>query len=168
MEGLQTTLSEVRQYLSKLKEPVFDAQPLSACAAEIDHARRSLSQLNLTEVDDLEKELKKLEGQIEQHERDMQSAHTEAARANDRVKTAESAISDINARRDSRFAERERQIQRLKLLCEANPEKTYTVMAEEVEDLLTARAIDIADTLHKLTTLRAAPGNLLVADEHRA
>ena len=161
LEGLQTTLSVVRQHLSKLKEPVFDAQPLDTCASEIDHARRSLSQLDLTEVDDLEKELKKLKGEIEQHESAMQSAHTEAALADGRVKTAGDAILDINARRDSRFAERERQIQRLKVLCEANPEKTYTVMAEEVEDLLTARAIDIAGTLHKLTTLRAAPGNLL-------
>lgn len=161
LEGLQTTLSQVRQHLSKLKEPVFDAQPLDTCASEIDHARRSLSQLDLTEVEDLERELKKLKGEIEQHESAMQSAHTAAALADGRVKTAEEAILDINARRDSRFAERERQIQRLKVLCEANPEKTYTVMAEEVEELLTARAIDIANTQHELTSLRAAPGNLL-------
>ena len=161
LEGLQTTLSQVRHHLSKLKEPVFDANPLDACACEIDHARRSLLQLDLTEVDDLEKELKKLERQIEQHELDMQSAHTEAARADDRIKIAKNAIHDIDARRDSRFSERERQIQRLKVLSEANPEKTYTVMAEEVEKLLTARGIDIAATQHKLTTLRAAPGNLL-------
>lgn len=161
LEELQATLLIVRQHLSKLKEPVFYAQPLDTCAFEIDHARRSLSQLDLTEVDDLEKELKKLEGQIEQHARDMQSAHTEAARTDDRIKIANNAILDINARRDSRFAERERQIQRLKVLCQANPEKTYTVMAEEVDELLNARAIDIAGTQHTLTTLRATPGNLL-------
>jgi hypothetical protein len=91
----------------------------------------------------------------------MQRAHTEAVLADGRVKSAESVIRDIDSWRDSRFAERERQIQRLKVLCEANPEKTYTVMAEQVEDLLTARGIDIAGTQHKLTTLRAAPGNLL-------
>ena len=161
LEGLQTTLFVVRQHLSKLKEPVFDAQPLGTCATEIDHARRSLSQLDLTEVVGLEIRLVELVGEIEQHEVAMQRAHTEAALADGRVKTAEDAILDINARRDSRFAERDRQIQRLKVLCEANPEKTYTVMAEEVEDLLTARAIDIAGTQHKLTALRAAPGNLL-------
>jgi energy-coupling factor transporter ATP-binding protein EcfA2 len=161
LEGLQATLSEVRQHLSKLREPVFDAQPLDACAAEIDHARRSLSQLDLTEVAGLEVRLAELVGEIEQHAGAMQRAHTEAVLADGRVKTAEDAILDINTRRDSRFAERERQIQRLKVLCEANPEKTYTVLAEEVDDLLTARTIDIAGTLYKLTTLRAAPGNLL-------
>ena len=161
LERLQTTLSEVRQHLSKLKEPVFDAQPLGACATEIDHARRSLLQLDLTEVVGLEIRLAELVGKIEQHEGAMQRAHTEAALADGRVKTAEDAILDIDARRDSRFAERERQIQRLKVLCEANPEKTYTVMAEKVDDLLTERAIDIAGTQHKLTVFRAAPGNLL-------
>lgn len=161
LEELQTKLSQVRQHLSKLKEPTFDAKPLDTCASEIDHARRSLSQLDLTEVDGLEKELKKLKGEIELHESAMQSAHTAAARADDRIKIANNAILDIVSRRDSRFSERERQIQRLKALCDANPEKTYTVMAEEVEDLLTARAIDIAGTQHKLTTLRTAPGNLL-------
>ena len=123
LEGLQATLSEVRKHLSKLREPVFDAQPLAACAAEIDHARRSLSQLDLTEVVGLEGRLAELVREIGQHEIAMQRAHTEAALADDRVKIAESAIHDIDARRDSRFVERERQIQRLKLLCEANPEK---------------------------------------------
>ena len=161
LEGLQATLSEVRQHLSKLREPVFDAQPLNACAAEIDHARRSLSQLDLTEVVGLEVRLDELVEEIGQHEIAMQRAHTEAALADGRVKIAEDAIRDIDVRRDGRFAERGRQIQRLKVLCETNPEKTYTVMAEEVDDLLTTRAIDIAGTQHKLTMLRTTPGNFL-------
>jgi P-loop containing region of AAA domain/Putative exonuclease SbcCD, C subunit len=161
LEGLKTTLSVVHQHFSKLKEPVFDANPLDTCASEIDHGRRSLSQLDLTEVVGLEIRLAELVQEIEQHAGAMQRAHTEAALADGRVTTAENAIRAIDAQRDSRFAERERQIQRLKFLCEANAEKTYTVMAEEIEDLLTARAIDIAGTQQKLTTLRAAPSNLL-------
>jgi hypothetical protein len=161
LEGLQATLSEVRQHLSKLREPVFDAQPLATCATEIDHARRSLSHLDLTEVVGLEARLAELVKEIGQHADAMQRVHTEAALADGRIKAAESAIRDIDTRRDSRYAERERQIQRLKVLCETNPEKTYTVIAEEIEDLLTTRAIDIAGTQHKLTMLRTTPGNFL-------
>lgn len=161
LETLQNTLAEVLINLSKLKEPLFDAQPLGTCASDIEHANRSLCLLDLTQIDELEARLKELEGQIGQHESDMQRAHTEAALADGRIKTAENVIREIDARRDSRFSECERQIQRLKVLSETNPEKTYTVMAEEVDDLLTARAIDIAGTQHKLSTLRTKPDHLL-------
>ena len=161
LDELQTTLSGFRQRLVNLKEPVFDAQPLGTCAAKIEHASRFLEQLDLTEVVGLEVRLAQLVGEIEQHEGAMKRAYTDAALADGRIKTAENAIWEIDARRDSQFAQLERQIQRLKHLCDANGEKTFTTLADEVDDLLTARAIDIAGTQHKLGTLRTKPDHLL-------
>lgn len=161
LEELQSTLVAVLQGLTKLKEPVFDAQPLGGCALEIEHARRSLLQLDLREVADLETRLNELVEEIEQHQRNMQTAHTDVALANGRIKTAQGVMRDIDDHRDNRFAERERQIQRLKQLCESNPEKTYTVMADEVEQMFVSRSIDITGVRHKLDSLRTTPENFL-------
>ena len=161
LEGLQETLAVVLRLLQNLKEPEFDAQPLRSAATDIDHARRSLEQLDLTEVHEIEKRLAELVAEITQHDDDIKAANKEVTLAEQRVEQANAYIAAINARRDTRYQERERQIRRLKSLCEANLARTYTVIAQQVEDMLTSRVIDIAGVQQKLETLRTAPDKLL-------
>lgn len=161
LDALQTTLAEVRRMVKNLKEPVFEAQSLTAAAADIDHARRSLAQLDLTEVTQLEKRLEELVTQLGQHQKEIESAQKAETLAEQRIEQAQSIIAGINSRRDARFVERDAQIQRLKHLCEANAEKTYTVMSQAVEDLMNSGTIDIAGVQARVNTLRAQPDKLL-------
>jgi energy-coupling factor transporter ATP-binding protein EcfA2/flavin-binding protein dodecin len=161
LEGLQVTLTEVRRALQSLKEPVFEAQPLAAAAADIDHARRSLAQLDLTEVKELEQRLKTLEALLAEHQTAIEVAQRNETLAEQRIVQAQSTIDGINSRRDARFIERDVQIQRLKHLCEANTEKTYTVMSQAVEDLMVSGAINIAEVQARANALRAQPDKFL-------
>ena len=161
LDALQATLLAMRQPLAKLKEPAFDAQPLGPCASEIEHARHALDQLDFTEVNELEQRLQALQDQIAAHDRAIQSAQQETVLADDRGKKAAGVVRETEARRGDRLIACEQQIQRLKCLCEANPEKTYSVMAEEVEAWLAARSLDLAALQHKLLTLRTAPDKFL-------
>lgn len=161
LQSLQGVLSEVRQYLSSLKEPVFDAQPLRTCAADIDHSRRALSQLDLTEVQELEERLEELKNKLDQHDTAIQESHTAVALAGKRIADAQAVIRGIEGRQDAQYVELEHQIYRLKQLCEANPEKTYTVLSEEVAELLASRTVDASAVREKLVKLRSAPDKLL-------
>lgn len=161
LEELQKTLADFRRRLTGLKEPAFDAAPLTQYGGELDAARRALSQLDLQEVDELRAELARLEALIEAHEAEITNAKKAVILAEQRIQNAEEQIARINAGRDVRFQERERQIRRLKQLCEANQEKTYTVLAQQVEDLLNSRTYDVPAVQGRLNSLRAQPESLL-------
>ena len=161
LERLKVTLGEFRRLLTGLREPTFDAKPLAQFAGDIDSARRTLSQLDLTEVEQLRAELKKLEDAIAGHEKAIRDANTAETLADKSIMEAEEAIKRIRGGSDARFQERERQIQRLKHLCEANPEKTYTVLSQEVEDLMASGTCDLHGVQARLAHLRSQPEKLL-------
>ena len=58
---------------------------------------------------------------------------------------------------DARFLEREKQIQRLKHLCEANPAKTYTVLSQSIDDLMHSGSVDLSAVQNKVNALRIQP-----------
>lgn len=157
LERLSIDLGNVKRNLLNLKEPLFDAQSLTQHATDIDHARRSLSQLDLTEVKELQARLEELQGQLREHEEAIQRAKLAEKLADQRIIDAEGVIARLNGRRDAQFIERDRQIQRLKRLCEANPEKTYTVMSDEVEALATSPHLDVASVDRDAQGFRALP-----------
>jgi DNA repair exonuclease SbcCD ATPase subunit len=160
-ERSQETLEDLRKLLAALKEPTFDAQPLAQHAGDLDATRRSLSQLDLSEVEQLRAELVRLEGVIHAHDEKIESAKAQVTLARQRIATAEDVIERINAGRDARFQESENQIRRLKHLCEANSEKTYTVMAQEVKDLIASHTNEVPAIQARLNHLRTQPEKLL-------
>src|SRR5690606_4653487 len=99
--------------------------PLHAAATDIDQSRRSLSQLDLTEVLALEAALKKVEEQIADHDLQIESAARAITLADERTSKSEELVRQIQAKRGDRLRDLEAQIRRLKQLCEANPERTY-------------------------------------------
>lgn len=161
IEKLQGTLAEFRHALSGLREPYFDAGPLAQFAGDIESVRRYLAQLDLTEVEQLRAELKRLEDLIEEHQREINGANTEMALANKSVIDANAAIDRVNSGRDAHYQERGNQIRRLKHLCEANPEKTYLVLAQAADDLFTSRSLDVYGVQSRVNSLRTKPESLL-------
>jgi energy-coupling factor transporter ATP-binding protein EcfA2 len=161
LEQLQDALLEIRSLLVNLPEPTFVASPLHDCAGSIDHTRRSLAQLDLKEVHELEARLVELETQIGAHDTLIDESKKEIILANERIKQAEEIIRNIHSGREARHQERDVQIRRLKELCDANPERTYRAMAQQVEALLVSRTVDAEAAQQKLSVLRVAPGNLL-------
>lgn len=150
-----------RRSLGGLKEPIFHAEPLAQHAGELDAVRRSLSQLDLTEVEQWRAELERLEGVIAGHDAEIDAARTEAILAGQRIADAEKNIKNIEAGRDARLQEWENQIGRLKRLCEVNPEKTYSVIADGVEELLASRTHELAALQARLSHMRGQPEMLL-------
>ncbi|MNX22060.1 hypothetical protein D3C86_520300 [compost metagenome] len=157
LEGSQGTLESFRKLLTALKEPTFDARPLVQFASDLDTTRWSLSQINLTEVEQLQAELDRLEKVIRAHDSAIESAKEEVTLAKQRITVAQGVIERINAGLDARFLERENQIRRLKHLCEANSEKTYTVMAQEVDDHISSHTYEIPAVHARLSHLRTQP-----------
>ncbi|MCD4499681.1 SbcC/MukB-like Walker B domain-containing protein [Chromobacterium vaccinii] len=157
----QGTLDGFRRMLTSLKEPSFDAAPLAQHAGDLDATRRMLSQLDLTEVEQLRVELDRLEELIRVHDLEIEAAKKTVTLAEQRIVGAEGTIKRINEGRDARFQERESQIRRLKHLCEANSEKTYTVMAQEVDDLIVSHTYEVPTVQARLTHLRMQPEKLL-------
>ncbi len=158
LRELKKALETLRGGLTQLHEPSFNAQPLQAAATDIDHARRSLDQLDLTEVRALEARLEELKKQLVEHDANIESAAKAIALADKRTEESEKVIKGVDAKRGERLLDLESQIQRLKRLCEVNAERTYTVMSEQVDDLLgsgTLTATDVASRRDKLKTLPA-------------
>jgi hypothetical protein len=161
LDRLQGTLADFRRQLTNLKEPSFDAEPLAKFASDLDATRRALAQLDLTEVEQLRGELARLEGLITAHEGAIEDAKRSVTLAEQRIVNAEEVIRQINSGKDARYQARENQIRRLKHLCEANPEKTYTVLAQQVDEALAARHDDVAGVQSMVNHLRAQPVSLL-------
>ncbi|WP_047396451.1 SbcC/MukB-like Walker B domain-containing protein [Chitinibacter sp. ZOR0017] len=161
LDSSKDILEGVRKLLAGLREPTFDATPLALYAGDLDATRRSLSQLDLTEVEQLRSELTKLENAIDKHDEQIELAKEAATLAEQRIKAAKEMIESINAGRDARLQERDKQISRLKQICEANTEKTYTVMAQEVDDLITSQTYDVPAVRTRLSHLRTQPDKLL-------
>ncbi|WP_028731312.1 SbcC/MukB-like Walker B domain-containing protein [Pandoraea sp. E26] len=161
LEQSQGTLDGFRRVLTSLKEPPFDAAPLAQHAGDLDATRLTLSQLDLTEVEQLRAELARLEELIRVHDLEIEAAKKAVTLAEQRIMAADAVIKRINEGRDARFQERENQIRRLKHLCEANSEKTYTVMAQEVDDLIASHTYDFPAVQARLGHLRTQPEKLL-------
>ncbi len=161
LERLKTHLRTFKQYLNNLKQPTFDAQPLEEYAKDIDHARRALSQLDLTEVEPLRAELARLEQVIKAHDEAIKLANTTMALAQEHIEQAKKSIEALSNGRDARLQECARQAQRLQYLCEVNAEKTYAVLAQDVEDLFASKHYTFQTLQARLTTLRARPNTLL-------
>lgn len=160
-KDLKAHLGEQRSTLGQLREPTFNAQPLHAAATDIDHARRALSQLDLTEVLALEAALAAIEEQIADYTTQIEAAAKAITLADERTGKSEELINSIQARRGDRLRDLEVQIRRLKHLCEANPERTYTTLAEQVEALLASGAMSIADVNNRRDKLKSLPASRL-------
>lgn len=161
LRELKKTLDALRGGLTQLREPSFNAQPLQAAATDIDHARRSLDQLDLTEVLALEARLEQLKKQLEEHDATIEAAAKSIALADKRTEESERVIKGIEAKRGERLHDLEIQIRRLKQLCEVNAERTYTVMSEQVDALLDSGTLTAADVAHRRDKLRTLPANRL-------
>lgn len=161
LEGLQSTLMDVRRVLISLREPVFVAQPLETCVGEIESARQALARLDLAEAQALQERLLALEEDILRHDTAIQDSRAAAARAEQRIADAEKVIEDIHTRQAERHSECEAQIQRLKRLCEDNAEKNFIVLFQKAETLLETGAVDLTAAQLALNRLRAEPERLL-------
>lgn len=161
LEAVRATILTAHQLLLNLKEPSFDAAPLNDYAGDIDHARNALGQLDLKEVEALQSRLKELETELDTCDQAIKDSGAIIVLAGKRISDAEEAIRRSNLRHDSRLQEHQHQTSRLKHLCEANPERTYTLMAQQVTDLMEAHVLDVASVQLKLTGLRIQPVRLL-------
>jgi chromosome segregation ATPase len=161
LRELKKTLEALRGGLTQLREPSFNAQPMQTAATDIDHARRSLDQLDLTEVRALETRLDELRKQLEEHDAIIEAAAKAIALADKRTEESEKVIKGIEAKRGDRLFELEAQIRRLKQLCEVNAERTYTVMSEQVDELLGSGTLGASDVAIRRDKLKTLPANRL-------
>jgi len=157
LEDLQRTLAGLRGGLSSVKEPRFNAEPLQAAAADMIDARSALDQLDLKEVRDLEAQLLVLEQELKDHDQTIAGANKATTLADKRTEVSEEVIKSIQARRGDRLHELQTQIQRLKRLCEANAELTYTVVSAEVDERLVSAVETASDIAQKQAKLRTLP-----------
>jgi hypothetical protein len=155
LQTLKKTLTDVRSLLSTVREPNFDPDPLLNHAGEIDQAKSALNQLDLREVNDLETRLTELQRQLGEVDNERKAAQRSVDLAGERTIKSEEVIRGINSRRDERLSEVQRQIGRLRQLCEVNPERTYTILSEQVEDLLTVATV--AEVTTRRDQLRTLP-----------
>ncbi|VTU42966.1 MULTISPECIES: SbcC/MukB-like Walker B domain-containing protein [unclassified Variovorax] len=162
LEALNEGLKEVRRSLNGLKEPAFNAAPLGALAADIEHVQRSLSQLDLSEASELADELKQLKGELAELDTSIQAAQRAVVLADQEVEAAEEIIKTVRGRYDSRLRDVQLQTSRLARLCELNVQRTYPLMAQRVDVMLEDRRLDVAEVQQLLTTsLLVLPDQLL-------
>lgn len=135
-QALKQTLVGVRSLLESVREPNLDPDTLLNYAAAIDDAQSALSQLDLHEVNELEAQLTEVKRKLDEVDKERNVARSAITLAADRRNKSEDAIKNVMGRRDERLREVLKQIGRLKQICDVNPERTYTVMSEQVEDLL--------------------------------
>ena len=154
---LRHTLGNLRSGLASVREPSFHAEPLRAAAADMADARAALEHLDLTEVRDLEAQLLVLQEELRSHDENIASAKTAITLADVRTEASETAIRGLQARRGDRLREEEEQIQRLKRLCEVNAERTFTVLSEEVGQLLALGTMNAANVAQQQVKLRTLP-----------
>lgn len=161
LEGQQATLKGFRQLLNGLREPSFDAKPLALLAGDIDRVRRSLAQLDLTEVEQLRSELGRLVLLIKTHDEEILAANREVTLAEQRITDAKTTIERTTNTRVEHLKELEARIRRLKFLCDVNPEKTYTVLLQEVDEIQASKSLDVHGVQARLNALRTQPEILL-------
>lgn len=155
LQVLKKVLADVRSLLATVREPNFDPDPLLDHAGEIEQTQSALDQLDLREVNELETRLTELQRQLAEVDKERKAAQRAVDLAGERTTRSEEVIRGITARRDERLREVQRQIGRLKQLCEVNPERTYTVLSEQVEDLLGVATV--AEVMTRRDQLRSLP-----------
>jgi hypothetical protein len=158
---LQSQLKEFKRPLAGLRQPTFDAGVLATYASDMEQGRRSLAQLDLSGVDELEAELNLLKGKIVLCDERIQAANTAKALAEGRIKEADKVIANVNAGKDERLRVVQNHLGRLKAVCEANVAKTFDVMMQQVKDLQEAGALNVQAVEAKLSSGRVEPEKLL-------
>ena len=161
LDGQQQQLARLRQSLSQLRLPKFEAGPLAQQAGEIEDARRQLAQLDLTEVAQLREELAQIEAVLAEHDTAITRANKATALAEAAIEEARARIHAVEQGLDARFQASDAQLQRLKHLCEANPQKTYTVLSQQVDELLASGSLDLGAAQARLQQRREAALGLL-------
>lgn len=158
---LRAKLKELKGPLAGLHQPGFDATILAAHASEMEQAQRSLAQLDLSGVGELETALACLTAEIKVCDDSIEAANREGGRAQDRIKAADEVIVRVNAGKDSRLAAVQHQLQRLKAVCEANPAKTFDVLTQQVKDLQESGGLSVLAVEQNLDAIRSRPETLL-------
>ena len=161
LQGLQKQLHIIRDTLGSLREPSFDAQPLQGAATELDHATRSLAQLDLTEVHELEARLLTLEAQLKDHRKNIDAHNRAITQAETRIAEAEKSINALEARRPDRMLVEDGHLRRLEKLCEVNPQCTLSVMVAAVDELLASNTLSLSTIDSRRERLKSAPANRL-------
>lgn len=161
LRDLRKQLDAFRGSLTLLREPSFNAEPLQAAATDIEHARRSLEQLDLTEVKALEEHLASLVLKLAEHDKSIEGANRSITLADGRTIESEKVIKAIEAKRLDRLDSLDAQIQRMRQLCEANGERNYTVMTKRVDDLLASGEWSASAVDERRGKLKLSPSNHL-------
>lgn len=161
LRAMDDGLKEVRRSLNGLKEPTFNAAPLVGLAADIEHALRSISQLDLSEASELTDQLQQLKGELTELDNSIQSAQKAIILADKEIESAEETIKTVCGRYGSRLRDVQQQTERLARLCELNAQRTYPLMAQRVDKMLEDKFLDVADVQHTHNSLLVLPDQLL-------
>lgn len=136
VKSQKKTLDEMSTALVGLREVTLDATPLLSIAHELATAQHAMATLDLTEVEDMQCQLEKLEADISeidvQNEEDIRLINN----ADRDIKTANEKIAELLRRRDAVLEAAQLQTHRLGELVASNPALNFTSLGEQVDVLL--------------------------------
>lgn len=161
LKKLAESLTSLRRAVSGAKQVGFDPQPLVKAATDMDVARQALASLDLTEVEGLREQLQQFTAEYNEQENAISACQAGVLLAKKAIETAESAISVLDGRKDERLREVQKQIGRLKAVCEQNTQKTFTVLSQQVSDLLESGRVSALNAQAHLNATRSKPHTLL-------
>lgn len=161
VSGLKAELSSIQALLSGLKEPRFDAGALAELAVSIQTASRALSALDMSEAQDLTKQLEVVVKEIEHLRNETTQDNEVIFSAKAAAAAAKKEASAIEANTLARLDALERQIARVKALEAANPAVSYAVVAQAVDAELQTPGITLDTVRADLDALSRRPALLL-------
>lgn len=173
LERQKSALAEVQVFLRGLKEPRFEVGELAELATRIQAAQRGLQALDLSETADLEKRVAALVEELGQLKEENKTDDEAIFGLRGKGRAARQEIDSIEAQKMARLDQLERQIRRVKALCEANPGLSYVVLSQAVDRRLAAPDLTLDAARFELDTLSRRPPVLLgqsreaLAEYHR-
>lgn len=158
---LKTGLVGLQVCLTGLKEPRFEVGALADLALSIQTAQRALQSLDLSEAADLEKQVNKLNNELDQLKDETKTDERTIFGLQAKVGAAGEEVAAIESNKKARLDYLEAQIGRAKALSEANAAVSYAVLSQVIDNRLSAPGVSLEKVRTELDALSRKPALLL-------
>jgi energy-coupling factor transporter ATP-binding protein EcfA2 len=161
IDKVKLHLEVLQNNLKGIKEPKFDASALSELAHGIQDVQQSLEALDLSETVDLEAQLAKVKGELQQLSEENRADDQAIIRLENKIAEVRTEVEKIEKGKLTSLDYLDAQIARAKALTEANPSISYAVLAQAIDDKLATPGPSLESERVELDRLSRQPAVLL-------
>ena len=160
--GEQKFLESIKTSLQPVRQPRFNAAPLTEAGLEIEKSRQALATLDLSETEEQVAALTKVEIDLEKYKEWIEDSLINQGAKGEAIKNSQASLSNLELARQELLENVERSIKKMHSVAEVDFSLNYSDLLEQVDKKIQAGEKRLTKALTELEDLSLRPESLLI------